>query len=90
MKTLADFFMLNSQPISEGDLICGAILVYSAFMTTNYDRINGTTSAEIAYDALVQHCKNAAQGHEGTMKVLDMRWVRVTTQPSKRRRTSYS
>ena len=66
---------------SEG-LTCMAALLYATYNTTNQSRQIGGASADVAFEALKQHCRNAVMGHSASMRMLDSRWTeRPRTRP---------
>ena len=77
---LPEFLLTDQGHIDKDTLTCRAVLVYAAFMATNYFRAQGPATFDIATDALEQHCMNAASGHPACAKVLDSRWVDVSAE----------
>ena len=62
---------------SEGlaSMTCMAVLIYATYNTTNQYRQTAGVSADVAFEAMKQHCCNAVAGHSVSMRILDSRWA---------------
>ena len=60
--------------------LCWAVLAYGLYMTTNSRRFGTARSAldshEVAVQEIIQHCRQASEGHAGTARCLKALWVR--------------
>ncbi len=74
---LMHLMLADDAPLEDEELVCRALLVYAAYRATNFYRIHGTCSTEVAADAMAQFCKNAVDGHLQSARILDSRWLQV-------------